>query len=85
MKVGEKMRVKIEIIIEQEKDGSMVATYNGIRIGEVDNVKPIDEISELRDIIVLREKLVNSIKLSDNINEEIQRRLVRLLAWYYTE
>ena len=83
--MGKKMRAKIEIEIEEEKDGSLIIRYNGVKIGELGDIKPIDEASDVYDLIKVREKLMNSVKLSDDINKEIQYKLAKLLAWYYTE
>ena len=79
------MYLKIEIEIEEEKDGSLTLEYNGMKIGDLNDVKPIDEINEVHDLIKVREKIMSSGKLPDNINKEIEHRLAKLLAWYYTE
>ena len=79
------MRAKIEIEIEEEKDGSLTLKYNGIKIGDLNDVKPIDEINEVHDLIKVREKILNSSKLVNDLNKEIEHRLAKLLAWYYTE
>ena len=75
------MHVKIEIEIEEEKHGSLILKYNGMEIGDLDDVKPIDEIDELRDLIKVREKIMKS----PDIDKEIEQRLAKLLAWYSTE
>jgi hypothetical protein len=79
------MRAKIEIEIEEEKDGSLTLKYNGMKIGDLNDVKPIDEINEVHDLIKVREKILNSSKLVNDLNKEIEHRLAKLLAWYYTE
>ena len=83
------MYAKIEIEIEEEKDGSLTLRYNGIKLGDLNDVKPIDEINEVHDLINVREKIMSSSRLPDNItkeiNKEIEHRLAKLLAWYYTE
>jgi len=75
------MYAKIEIEINEEKHGSLILKYNGMEIGDLDDVKPIDEIDELRDLIKVREKIMKSA----DIDKEIEQRLAKLLAWYYTE
>ena len=79
------MRAKIEIEIEEEKDGSLTLKYNGMKIGDLNDVKPIDEINEVHDLIKVREKIMSSSKLLNDLNKEIEYRLAKLLAWYYTE
>jgi hypothetical protein len=79
------MRAKIEIEIEEEKDGSLMLKYNGMKIGDLNDVKPIDEINEVHDLIKVREKIMSSSKLVNDLNKEIEYRLAKLLAWYYTE
>jgi hypothetical protein len=79
------MYAKIEIEIEEEKDGSLTLKYNGIKIGDLNDVKPIDEINEVHDLIKVREKIMSSSKLLNDLNKEIEYRLAKLLAWYYTE
>jgi len=81
------------IAIEQEKDGSLTLKYNGINLGDLNDVKPIDEINEVHDLIKVREKIMSSSKLRNDLNskllndlnEEIEHRLAKLLAWYYIE
>ena len=75
------MYAKIEIEINEEKHGSLILKYNGMEIGDLDDVKPIDEIDELRDLIKVREKIMKS----PDIDKEIEQRLAKLLAWYSTE
>ena len=85
------MHVMIEI--EQEKDGSLTLKYNGMNLGDLNDVKPIDEINEVHDLIKVREKIMSSSKLRNylnskllnDLNEEIEHRLAKLLAWYYIE
>ena len=79
------MYAKIEIEIEEEKDGSLILKYNGMKIGDLNDVKPIDEIDELHDLIKVREKIMKSVKLPNDIDKEIEHKLAKLLAWYYTE
>jgi len=75
------MYAKIEIEIDEEKHGSLILKYNGMEIGDLDDVKPIDEIDKLRDLIKVREKIMKS----GDIDKEIEQRLAKLLAWYSTE
>ncbi len=79
------MYAKIEIEIQEEKDGSLTLKYNGMKIGDLNDVKPIDEINEAHDLIKVREKIMSSSKLLNDLNKEIEYRLAKLLAWYYTE
>ena len=79
------MYAKIEIEIEEEKDGSLTLKYNGMKIGDLNDVKPIDEINEVHDLIKVRDKIMSSSKLLNDLNKEIEHRLAKLLAWYNTE
>jgi hypothetical protein len=79
------MYAKIEIEIEEEKDGSLTLKYNGMKIGDLNDVKPIDEINEVHDLIKVRDKIMSSSKLLNDLNKEIEHRLAKLLAWYHTE
>jgi len=79
------MYAKIEIEIEEEKDGSLTLKYKGMKIGDLNDVKPIDEINEVHDLIKVREKIMSSSKLLNDLNKEIEHRLAKLLAWYHTE
>jgi len=77
--------MKIEIEIEQEKDGELILKYNGVNLGELNDLNPIDEINKLSDLIRVREKVTSLIKLRNLLSKEIEYKLVRLLAWYHTE
>ena len=90
------MRATIEIRIDELKDGSLVVKYNGTELGDID-INPIDQMNEVSDLIKIRDKLVSFSQLRNNLNcevinkllndlnEEIEHRLAKLLAWYYTE
>jgi len=82
---GEKMHAKIEIEIIEEKDGSLMLKLNGKEIGNIDHVNPFNEI----ETIQLMAELIDKIKEHDELHKEllsdIQQRLAKLLAWYYTE
>jgi len=77
--------MKIEIEIEQHKDGSLTLKYNGTTLGDVSDVKPIDEINKVSALIKFREKIVNDAELSNLFDKAIEYSLVKLLAWYCTE
>jgi len=77
--------MKIEIDIEQQKHGELTLKYNGVNLGELNDLDPMDEINKLIDLIKVREMIMGSGELHDIINEEIEYRLVKLLAWFYTE
>ena len=79
------MAIEIKIEIEQQKDGSLLIKYKGMPIGEISDVKPLVEINKLHDLIHLRQKIMYSSKLLNDLNEEIEYRLARLLAFYHTE
>ncbi|CAD98969.1 hypothetical protein AFV1_ORF75 [Captovirus AFV1] len=75
------MHAKIEIEIEEEKDGSLILKYNGMKIGDLNDVNPADELRLVNELIKVREKEMST----SDINKEIEHRLAKLLAWYYTE
>jgi hypothetical protein len=79
------MAIEIKIEIEQQKDGSLLVKYKGMPIGELGDIKPLVEINKLHDLIHLRSKIMYSSKLLNDLNEEIEYRLARLLAFYHTE
>jgi len=79
------MHAKIEIEITEEKDGGLILKLNGKEIGNIDHVNPLNEI----EVIQLMAELIDKIKGQDELHKEllndIQQRLAKLLAWYYTE
>ena len=77
--------MKIEIDIEQQKDGGLALKYNGINLGELNNLNPIDEINKVSALIKFREKIVGDTELQNLFDKAIEYSLVKLLAWYYTE
>jgi hypothetical protein len=79
------MHAKIKIEIQEEKDGGLTLKYNGMKIGDLNDVKPIDEINKVHDLLKEREKIMNPSKQLNDLNKEIEHRLAKLLAWYYTE
>jgi len=79
------MYAKIEIEVEEEKDGGLTLKFNGMKLGDLDDLKPIDEINQVHDLVKVREETMRCNKLVNDLNKEIVYRLAKLLAWYYTE
>lgn len=79
------MHIEIKIEIDEQKDGSLLIKYKGMPIGKLGDVKPLVELNKLDDLITLRSKIMFSDKLLNDLNEEIEYRLARLLAFYHTE
>jgi len=79
------MHIEIKVEIDEQKDGSLLIRYKGMPIGELGDVKPLVELSKLEDLVKLRQKIKFSDKLLNDLNEEIEYRLARLLAFYHTE
>ena len=79
------MYAKIEIVVEEMKDGSLLVRLNGQNIGELGEVKPLRDIAEVNDLVNVREKLRRPSKIVNDLDVELVRRLAMLLAWYYTE
>jgi len=79
------MYTKIEIAVDELKDGSLIVRFNDERIGELGEVKPLTEIAEIHDLIMVREKLRRPSKIVNDLDVEIVRRLAMLIAWYVTE
>jgi len=79
------MYTKIEIVVDEMKDGSLVVKLNGEKIGELSEVKPLALMNEVHDLISIREKLKRSSKLMNDLDVEIVRQLALLIAWYVTE
>jgi len=77
--------MKIEIDIEQQKDGGIALKYNGVNLGELNNLNPIDEINKVSVLIKFREKIMNDTELQNLLDKAIEYSLVKLLAWYCTE
>ena len=77
--------MKIEIDIEQQKDGGIALKYNGANLGELNNLNPIDEINKVSVLIKFREKIMNDTELQNLLDKAIEYSLVKLLAWYCTE
>jgi len=77
--------MRIEIDIKQEKDGGLIVKLNGLSIGELNDLNPMDEINKLSDIIKAREIAKDFPELRTILDEAIVNRLAILIAWYSTE
>jgi len=79
------MYTKIVIVVDEMKDGSLVVKLNGEKIGELSEVKPAVWITEVHDLVTIREKLKRPSKIVNDLDIEIVRQLAMLIAWYVTE
>ena len=79
------MYTKIEIVVDELKDGSLVVKLNGEKVGELGEVKPLALMNEVHDLIMIREKLKRPSKIVNDLDVEIVRQLALLIAWYVTE
>ena len=79
------MYTKIEIEIAEEKHGSLTLKLNGKEIGNIDHVNPFNEIETIQLMAELIDKIKGQDELRKELLNDIQQRLAKLLAWYYTE
>jgi len=77
--------MRIEIDIKQDKHGGLIVKLNGLSIGELNDLNPMDEINKLSDIIKAREIAKDFPELRTILDEAIVNRLAILIAWYSTE
>jgi len=83
--LGDNMCAEIKIIIEEFKDGSLRITFKGKDLGELSEIKVTDELNTLISLIKLSEEIKDSSDFRKAVLNEIQNRLAKLLAWYYTQ
>jgi hypothetical protein len=86
------MKAKIEIEIEELKDGSYIAKLSDLNLGEIDNLNPKDELDRLYNFIQAKEVLgkIDFIqdlkpKMDKEFNSQIRQILAKLLAYYYID
>jgi aspartokinase-like uncharacterized kinase len=86
------MKAKIEIEIEELKDGSYIAKLSDLNLGEIDNINVKDELDRLYNFIEAKELLgkidfIQDIKpkMDKEFNSQIRQILAKLLAYYYIE
>jgi len=77
--------MRIEIDIKQEKHGELIVKLNGLSIGELSDLDPMDEINKLSDVVKAREIAKDLPELRKILDEAIIHRLAILMAWFYTE
>jgi len=86
------MKAKIEIEIEEMKDGSYIAKLLDLNLGEIDNLNPKDELDRLYNYILAKEVLgkvdfIQDLKpeMDKKFNSQIRQILAKLLSYYYIE
>ena len=79
------MYTKIEIVVDEMKDGSLVVKLNGEKVGELSEVKTLALMNEVHELVTIRERLKRSSKIANDLDVEIVRQLALLIAWYVTE
>jgi len=79
------VRLRIEIDVKQEKHGELIVKLNGLSIGELSDLDPMDEINKLSDVVKAREIAKDLPELRKILDEAIVHRLAILIAWFYTE
>jgi len=86
------MKAKIEIEIEEIKDGSYIAKLSDLNLGEIDNLNVKDELDRLYNFVEAKELLdkidfVQDLrpKMDKEFNSQIRQILAKLLAYYYIE
>lgn len=77
--------MRIEIDVKQEKHGELIVKLNGLSIGELSDLDPMDEINKLSDVVKAREIAKDLPELRKILDESIIHRLAILMAWFYTE
>ncbi len=84
------MKFKIEIEVEEFKDGSYIVKLSDLDLGEVDNINPKRELDRLNYFVQAKEVLdkidfIQDIrpKMEKEFNSEIRQILAKLLAYYY--
>jgi hypothetical protein len=86
------MKFKIEIEVEEQKDGSFEAKLLDVNLGDIGSINPEDELDKVSYIIqVLR--LLEKIdflqeyrpKIEKELKNSIRQTLAKLLAYYYVD
>ncbi len=86
------MRLKIEVNVEEMKDGVFLAKLGDKVLGDAGSLDPIKEINRLYDLITVKEYIGKLDFLGDkapeikkDFNNTIREKLALLLAYYYIE
>jgi uncharacterized protein YfkK (UPF0435 family) len=86
------MRLKIEIDVEELKDGSFIVKLGDKVLGDADNLDPIEELNRLYDLIKAKDYISRLEFLRDKapelrkeFNDAIIEDLARLLAFFSVE
>lgn len=86
------MRLKIEINVEEMKDGAFLTKLGDKVLGDAGDVDPIKEINRLYDLITVKEYIGKLDFIGDKapeirkeFNNAIREKLALLLAYYYIE
>ena len=86
------MKVKIQLEIDELKDGSYIAKINQMNLGEVSDINVEEKLNTLHSLVSAQKYLEQSEnladmkeKLNEMLNESIRNILAQLLAYYYID
>jgi len=86
------MKVKVQLEIDELKDGSYIAKINQINIGEVSDINVEEKLNTLHSLISAKKYFEQSEdlgdikqKLNESIEQSIRIILAQLLAYYYID
>jgi len=86
------MKVKIQLEIDELKDGSYIAKINQMNLGEVSSINVEEKLNTLHSLVSAQKYLEQSEnladmkeKLNEMLNESIRNILAQLLAYYYID
>jgi len=86
------MNVKIQLQIDELKDGSLIAMLNQTKLGDISNIDVEEKLNTLHNLISAKKYLQQSENLADMrqqlnemLNESIRNILAELLAYYYVD
>jgi hypothetical protein len=86
------MRLKIEIEINELKDGEFLAKLGDKVLGDAGSIDPVKEVNRVYDLITVKEYIGKLDFLGDKapelrkeFNNAIREKLALLLAYYYIE
>jgi hypothetical protein len=79
------MYVKAQVEVIEQKDGTFTVKLNGVDIGELNHIDPLDELEVIYTLAELLYGQDHADGTRNDLVKEIRERLAKLLAWYVTE